>query len=517
MKRLAITLLVLLAGALLAGSFNLSRSSEAANPAFSVTFSDQRLSRPQTNFAVSNLNDNGPGSLRSAVLAANANPGADAITFSVTGAIILTTGELYITDSLAIMGPGAPLLTVSGNHSSRIFDIAPGITAVISGLAITDGFADGNVVVGGAIVNGGTLTLANSTLSNNSAFVYGGGVFNSGTLTITHSALVGNSALYGAGVYNSGGTVMITNSSLSGNSVNNEGGGILNIGSMTIANSTLSANTASYGGGIFNNSGDLKVTNSTLSGNSATYGGGIYNQATLSVSNGSLSNNSAQFGGGIYNLGTGAIFKNSIVANSTGGDCANSIHASGANFATDSSCLGFTQVTPAELNLGPLELNSPGDTATHALLSGSVAIDAVTDCTDVFGHPVTDDQRGVPRPLDGNGDGVSRCDAGAYEAPTSVAFDLCIQDDGAGYILRINSIAGNYQFTNCSGVTLDGIGSLVKRGGIITLQDYSGGHRVLATIDRGVNRATASIQTQGMIFTITDRNTANDMCTCAAR
>src|SRR6516164_4826570 len=57
-------------------------------------------------FTVTNLLDTGPGSLRAAVTAANANPGPDAIDFATTGTIPLTSGELDITDSLTINGPG---------------------------------------------------------------------------------------------------------------------------------------------------------------------------------------------------------------------------------------------------------------------------------------------------------------------------------------------------------------------------------------------------------------------------
>src|SRR5262249_35750823 len=56
-------------------------------------------------FMVTNLLDSGAGSLREAVVAANANPGADTIDFATTGTIALTTGQLDITDSVAINGP----------------------------------------------------------------------------------------------------------------------------------------------------------------------------------------------------------------------------------------------------------------------------------------------------------------------------------------------------------------------------------------------------------------------------
>src|SRR5947207_4943755 len=65
-------------------------------------------------FTVLNLNDGGPGSLRAAVAAANANPGADTIVFAkgLSGTIELTSGELLITDSVTVSGPGAARLSV---------------------------------------------------------------------------------------------------------------------------------------------------------------------------------------------------------------------------------------------------------------------------------------------------------------------------------------------------------------------------------------------------------------------
>lgn len=74
-------------------------------------------------FTVTNLNDSGTGSLRQAILNANSNPGSDTIAFQtdLSGIIFLTSGEMNITGSLTINGPGANILAVSGNNLSRIF------------------------------------------------------------------------------------------------------------------------------------------------------------------------------------------------------------------------------------------------------------------------------------------------------------------------------------------------------------------------------------------------------------
>src|SRR5262245_57953184 len=94
-------------------------------------------------FTVLNLLDAGSGSLRAAVAAANTNPGTDTINFGTTGTIALTSGQLDITDSLTINGPGASALTVSGNNASRVFKITSSTTDVdIRDLTIAHGAAD---------------------------------------------------------------------------------------------------------------------------------------------------------------------------------------------------------------------------------------------------------------------------------------------------------------------------------------------------------------------------------------
>ncbi len=90
-------------------------------------------------FMVRNLLDSGVGSLRQAVLDANANGGADLIAFApeLLGTIGLTSGQLSSTDPVTIDGPGAGRLTVSGNDASRIFAIGSGVTVTIDDLTIT--------------------------------------------------------------------------------------------------------------------------------------------------------------------------------------------------------------------------------------------------------------------------------------------------------------------------------------------------------------------------------------------
>jgi uncharacterized delta-60 repeat protein len=97
-----------------------------------------------------------------------------------------------------------------------------------------------------------------------------------------------------------------------------------------------------------------------------------------------------------------------------------------------------------------------------------------------------------------------------------VSFDLCLQDDSNGNLLQIDSITGEYQFTNCLGFSLGGTGILTRRGGTVTLKHEAGDRRVTATVDTNSNRATASVQTLsgGRTFAIIDRNTLNSVCAC---
>src|SRR5260370_28335542 len=84
-----------------------------------------------------NNNDSGPGSLRQAILDNDGLGGGNCICFStnVTGTITLTSGSLVMNMSGQIIGPGAKVLSVSGNHNGRVFDIRNGPTT-ISGLTI---------------------------------------------------------------------------------------------------------------------------------------------------------------------------------------------------------------------------------------------------------------------------------------------------------------------------------------------------------------------------------------------
>src|SRR6266581_7984433 len=119
--------------------------------------------------------DSGTGSLRASLK--NSRNG-DTINFAVTGTIVLTGGELLVSKSVNILGPGASNLTVSGNHASRVFRISSRTTATITGLTIANGVAGSG---GGIFSDHATLTVSNCFVTGNSATTgMGGGILSDG-------------------------------------------------------------------------------------------------------------------------------------------------------------------------------------------------------------------------------------------------------------------------------------------------------------------------------------------------
>jgi hypothetical protein len=245
----------------------------------------------------------GDGSLRGEIAAAAQS--GDTIVFdprTMAGKQILLSGlELYVDKNLTIQGLPTGSV-INGAGASRVFDVGVGVSVTLANLTITGG--------------SGIDDLFNAIGSPSDGL--GGGILNSGTLTVRNCTVTGNTDLiggpnFGGGIYNDLGAVLtVTGSTVSGNGNvfgpdhTGSGGGIYNAGTLTIDGSVLSGNVAFDGGGIFNAAGGtLSMTGTTLSGNSAdSLGGGLYNtyRATATVMNCTLTGNTAHFfGGGIYN------------------------------------------------------------------------------------------------------------------------------------------------------------------------------------------------------------------------
>ena len=383
-----------------------------------------------------------------------AGSGADTIvlagnTYSYSTAYGTGSALPDITSPIIIEANGATIERISG--TMRI------ITVVINGnLTLNDATITGGNPVGGGggIYNSnGTIILNNSTVSGNTATYYtGGGIYNNhGTLTLNNSTVSGNTATYGGGgIFNRfGGTTTLNNSTVSGNL----GGGIFNDGMATLNNSTVSGNTAGYGGGISNRR-TATLNNSTVSGNTAqSRGGGIYNneEGIIVLNNNTISGNIAiNAGGGIFNdSGATTTLARTIVSGNTspvGAEVrgfAGTITAANHNVFGHSGLTnaqafsnftpGATDITATSDGTTPTTLASilnttladnGGPTLTHALVTGSPAIDIIPVDGSVCILDTSTDQRGAVRGSGANRGGAA-CDAGAYEfasaeTPTAV-------------------------------------------------------------------------------------------------
>jgi predicted outer membrane repeat protein len=257
---------------------------------------------------VSTANDAGAGSLRQAVLDANAAGGADTITFApaLSGqTITLTSGAIPITGDLTITGPGASALTISGDDNDRIFDVT-GSAVTISGLTFTHGFANG----GGAISADGSspLTISGSTFTANESTAGGGAINTDSGITIDGSTFTeNNSDDWGGAILMAGGTdAVVSNSTFGQNRADGGGGGLASNSSdsITVANSTFDGNFANQnGGGIVTYATKSTVSGSTFTDNEADEnGGGLHFSSTdvANISGSTFTGNRAQnLGGGI--------------------------------------------------------------------------------------------------------------------------------------------------------------------------------------------------------------------------
>ena len=394
-----------------------------------------------------------------------------------------------------------------GDYGILTIAVGPTGTVTLSGLTISNGKA--TQVGGGIHIFTGALNLINCSIAGNTAGIAGGGVYaSSATLNVSGSTISGNAVTdflgHGGGIY-ADSSFTIANSTISGNTAqsgaalyalafpnimtihdsifsNNVaipaggsyGAGIVfesrinttlgisntsirantadgcaalcifssigdpgTAGSVNVVNSTISGNTDSFAGSstIDNSGGTLSVTNSTIAGNS---GGGISSgyDGNLNVTNTTIAGNA----GGKGITAVSATVKSSIIALNAAGagaDVNGTFTSGGFNLIgrTDIGATGFVDgvnndqvgatATPIDPKLEkdgagkPLLKNNGGPTQTIALLFGSPAIDKGTSAG-LTGALATDQRgAGFPRtfndPHFANAPGGDGTDIGAFE------------------------------------------------------------------------------------------------------
>jgi predicted outer membrane repeat protein len=347
-------------------------------------------------------------------------------------ALYLESGELSLTSTSVQRNMASDEgggVYVAGGHFSATRSFLNNNRAVLGGglfagpsvpvdLSDTEVSFNTSTSTGGGIYTMGLMNLAGGSIDGNIASNNGGGLYSSGFVLADGVTLAGNrsyadgGAIYAAG----GGTVAVDHGTLFNNSAVNGGAGATFGGLIRVDNGLVKNNTASNHGGGFIvteslGAGFIRVTNSTVSGNRAASGGAIYSGSGggFRVAQSTLAHNFASSGpSSLYSEAFAEVWDSIILADGGRDNCG------GGHYSTiersiqypGTSCPGAESRDPL---LGPLAYNG-GPTETHALLPGSPAIDRGCGTTSP-----AQDQRGVRRPKDGDGDGVAACDWGAFE------------------------------------------------------------------------------------------------------
>lgn len=360
------------------------------------------------------------------------NDGGAVSLYSANGDVTIT--RTTITGNTADGGGGALYADEDADLTVTIID------STISGNTAGD--------YGGALYVGNTadLFVSDSTISGNSAAEGGGGIYlNAGDVTIERSTISGNTAEGGGGGigFSTAYSFTMRNSTVSGNSASDWGGGLYisdgNSGPVTIENSTISGNTAGQAGAIYGAYGGLTIIQSTITANTATgtaapVVGGIQLGGPTAVpqvarSQGRSSNEHGVTHGFSVPAaagGSGELELDGTIVAGNGGLDIGVYNGSSVAVTSDHSVIGSvddaisvtdvagTQLGVTDPGLAPLAANG-GPTRTHALVAGSVAIDAGPVPVPTFpGNEYDQRGPGFARVVEG------QVDVGAYEVQAAV-------------------------------------------------------------------------------------------------
>lgn len=389
--------------------------------------------------------------------------GTYSLTIAGSGEDDSATGDLDLKRDMTIQGNGSGC-ALNPNCTStfaivadRNFDITSTVHVTITHLDIMHGNEGG--FGGGGIRNFGKLTLNDVYLSNNTTAALGGGLYNEtgASATLNYVGFVANHAGSNGGAVDNEGAITASNTLFFIDSTGlGRGGGLYNHGTAALSDVIFWAENASDdGGGIFNNgggdldlnrvdihnnqssngrgggiaaSGRMTLTNVTLSANTSITttgkGGAIFfdTAAAALLTNVTIYTNTSTSAGGIYREATAGTIslRNTIVAGNSGGNCSGVINSLGYNLENANTCAfaGIGDLPNTNPLLGPLQYNGGPNVLflTHALLSGSPAINKIPFGTNGCGTSITTDQRGYAR--------IAPCDIGAFEYALRVLMPL---------------------------------------------------------------------------------------------
>ena len=223
--------------------------------------------------------------------------------------ITLAQGDLDITESVWIQGPGAELLTIDAGGEDRAFAVQEAGNVWISGLTIENGASGSNQGGGGIWAYDTDFRLTDMVVRQCGSHAVSVGC---GTLSLADSTFLNNpngAIIVRGNADDPSSSHNIVNCLFDNNGTGwNRGGAVYSVdASVLIVNSRFQGNRTEYGGAVYAASGEVEIVNSAFTGNTAERGGAVYGDAnaTITITNSTLAGNAASEGAGIYMYGDG--------------------------------------------------------------------------------------------------------------------------------------------------------------------------------------------------------------------